>query len=220
MENDLLFLKQVPLFSELNESALTLILRKSRTLKFRKSSILMTEGETGESLYLINTGRVKIFLSDEDGNEITLFIEGPGSYIGEISLLDNAPRTASAVTLEKTEVISISKKDFIDVITENPDIAFSIINALTQKMRRATDTIGALALKNVYQRLALKLLELAEEENGQKIVSSRYSHAELGKMIGASREMVGKVMAGLTEGEYIKQSDKSLFILKDFPHDW
>jgi len=221
MENELVFLKQVPIFSELNEEALRLVLKKSRTLKFRKGSILMSEGETGESLYLINSGKVKIFLSDEHGNEITLFIEGPGSYIGEISLLDNAPRTASAVTLEKTDVLSISKKDFLDLITENPEIAFSIINALTQKMRRATDTIGALALKNVYQRLALKLLELAEEqESGTKVIATRYSHVELGKMIGASREMIGKVMAELTRGKYIEQRDKELHLLKDFPHDW
>jgi len=220
MENDLAFLKQVPIFSELNEDALRVVIKKSRPLKFRRGAILMSEGETGESLYIINSGKVKIYLSDEDGNEITLFIEGPGSYIGEISLLDNSPRTASAVTLEKTEVISISKNDFIDVITENPDIAFNIINALTQKMRRATDTIGALALKNVYQRLALKLLELAEDDDGVKVIPTRYSHLELSKMIGASREMVGKVMAELVQGDYIETREKKLYLLKDFPHDW
>lgn len=220
MEHDISFLKGVPIFSELDESALRVVLKKSRTLKFRRGTILMSEGETGESLYLINTGKVKIYLSDENGNEITLFVEGPGSYIGEISLLDNSPRTASAVTLEATEVSSISKKDFMEIIGENPDIAFSIIHALTQKMRRATDTIGALALKNVYQRLALKLLELAEDNNGETVITTRYSHLELSKMIGASREMVGKVMAELTHGEYIELRDKKLHLLKDFPHDW
>lgn len=220
MKNQLSFLKEVPIFSDLNEDALELVLKKSRSIKFRKGTILMSEGETGESLYLINSGKVKIYLSDENGNEITLFVEGPGSYIGEISLLDNAPRTASAVTLENTEVISLSKKDFMALITENPDIAFNIINALTQKMRRATDTIGGLALKNVYQRLALKLLELAQNENGQSVITTRYSQLELSKMIGASREMVGKVMAELTQGGYIELRDKKLYLLKDFPHDW
>lgn len=220
MENDLSFLQTVPIFNELNEKALQLILAKSRSLKFRKSAILMSEGETGESLYIINSGKVKIFVSDENGNEITLFIEGPGSYIGEISLLDNSPRTASAVTMEKTEVISISKKDFFDVIKENPDIAFNIINALTKKLRRSTETIRSLALKNVYQRLVLKLLELSEEENSDRFIATKYSHLELGKMIGASREMVGKVMAELVRGEYIEQRDNKLFLLKIFPHDW
>lgn len=220
METDLSFLKNVPIFNELDETALRLVLEKSRTRKLRKGVILMSEGETGESLYLIHSGKIKIFVSDEDGNEMTLFVEGPGSYIGEISLLDDSPRTASAITLENTEVISISKKDFMDVITENPDIAFNIINALTQKMRRATESIRSLALRNVYQRLVLKLLELSDEEDGFKVITTKYSHLELGKMIGASREMVGKVMAELTRGEYVEEREKKLYLLKDFPHDW
>lgn len=220
MENNLSFLKNVPIFSELNERALELIQQKSRTRKLRRGVILLSEGETGESLYIIRSGKVKIFVSDDEGNEMTLFVEGPGSYIGEISLLDGAPRTASAVSIEKTEVISISRKDFMDVITENPEIAFNIINALTKKMRRATESIRSLALRNVYQRLVLKLLELADEEEGCKVINTKYSHLELGKMIGASREMVGKVLAELSKGEYVEQREKKLYLLKDFPHDW
>lgn len=213
-------IKQIPIFSDLDEVALHLVSSKSRTLKFRKNTILMNEGETGESLYLINSGKVKIFISDENGDEMTLFIEGPGSYIGEISLLDNAPRTASAITLEPTEVILISKQAFFELILENPAIAFSIISGLTKKMRRATENIRSLALKNVYQRLVLKLLELADDENGIKTISTRYTNLELGKMIGASREMVGKVLTELTRGEYVEQRDGKMFLLKDFPHDW
>lgn len=213
-------LKQVPIFSDLDEGALRLVSSKSRILKFRKNTILMNEGETGESLYLISSGKVKIFISDENGDEMTLFIEGPGSYIGEISLLDHAPRTASAMTLEPTEVILISKQAFFELISEKPEIAFSIISGLTKKMRRATENIRSLALKNVYQRLVLKLLELADDENGINTISTRYTNLELGKMIGASREMVGKVLAELTRGEYIEQRDGKMFLLKDFPHDW
>ena len=94
-------LKNVPLFSELDADALDLLLTHSRSLSFRKNTVLMSEGETGESMYVVRSGSIKIFVSDEDGHEIVLYIEGPGSYIGEISLLDDAPRTASAVTLEK-----------------------------------------------------------------------------------------------------------------------
>lgn len=213
-------IKQVPIFSDLDEDALRLVSSKSRTLKFRKNTILMNEGETGESLYLINSGKVKIFISDENGDEMTLFIEGPGSYIGEISLLDNAPRTASAMTLEPTDVILISKQAFFELISENPEIAFSIINGLTKKMRRATENIRSLALKNVYQRLVLKLLELADDEDGLKTISTRYTNLEFGKMIGASREMVGKVLTELTRGEYVEQRDGKMLLLKDFPHDW
>ena len=220
METNLSFLQQIPIFEALDESALQRILDKSRILTFRKGTQLMTEGESGESLYLILSGRVKIFVSDEDGNEMTLFIETAGSYIGEISLLDGAPRTASAITLENTEIVCLSKSAFNEVIAENPEIAFSFIRALTNKLRRSTEVIRSLALRNVYQRLVLKLLELAEDEDGAKVIGTKYSHAELGKMIGASREMVGKVMTELIRGEYIEERGKRLVLLRDFPHDW
>lgn len=220
MEKNLSFLQRVPIFNELSEVALQRLLDQSRVIKFHQGVQLMTEGETGECLYLIVSGRVKIYISDEDGNEMTLYIETPGSYIGDISLLDGAPRTASAITMEKTEVICLSKSTFNGVIAENPDIAFNIIAALTKKLRRSTEVIRSLALRNVYQRLVLKLLELAEFRDGEKVIGTKYSYVELGKMIGASREMVGKVMAELMRGEYIEERDKKLFLLKDFPHDW
>lgn len=220
MKNKNHLLKQASIFSDLSEEELSIVATKSRTMKFHKNTILMNEGETGESLYLINKGKVKIFVSDEEGDEITLFIEGPGSYIGEISLLDGSPRTASAMTLESCEVISISKASFVELISDNPDIAFSIISGLTKKMRRATESIRSLALRNVYQRLVLKLLELAEDEDDYKIITTRYTNLELAKMIGASREMVGKVLAELVRGGYIEQRDNQLVLLKEFPHDW
>ena len=220
MNKELSFLQQVPMFSGLNEESLQLLLGRSRKLKFRKAAALLTEGETGESLYVIVKGKVKIFVSDEDGNEMTLFIEGPGSYIGEISLLDNEPRTASAVTLEACEIISISKAGFQEVIAENPEIAFEVIKELTRKMRRATEVTRSLALRNVYQRLTLKLRELSEDRDGVKVITIKYSHAELGNMVGASREMVGKIMAALIRGEYVKVVDKKFVLVRDFPHDW
>jgi len=151
---------------------------------------------------------------------MTLFVETPGGYIGEISLLGDAPRTASAVTMEPTKVISISKRGFDELIRENPDIALNIIAGLSKKIRRSTEVIRSLALRNVYQRLVLKLLELSEDDNGIKVIAEKYSYSEFGKMIGASREMVGKVMADLLRGGYLEEHDKKLRLLKDFPHDW
>ena len=126
-------LKNVPLFSELDAEALDLLLAHSRSPTFRKNTVLMSEGETGESMYVVRSGSIKIFVSDEDGHEIVLYIEGPGSYIGEISLLDDGPRTASAVTLEKTEVLEISKSGFLACINQNPEIAFLIIGSMTHR---------------------------------------------------------------------------------------
>ncbi len=213
-------LKQIPIFTDLDDDSLALIVSRGRKLTFRKGTILMSEGETGECMYVIQSGLVKIYVSDEDGNELILFVEGPGSYIGEISLLDDAPRTASAVTLEKTQVLVISKTAFIDCVTLNPEIAFKTIRAMTQRLRRATDTIRDLALKNVYQRLALKLIELSVETGDERYLPRKISQQELANMIGASREMVGKILSELTKGKYIGLRENKLYLLKALPHDW
>ncbi|MBX2825750.1 MAG: Crp/Fnr family transcriptional regulator [Gammaproteobacteria bacterium] len=213
-------LKNIPIFTDLDDEALALVLSKARSLTFRKNAVLMSEGETGECLYVIQSGSVKVFVSDEEGNELILFIEGPGSYLGEISLLDDQPRTASAVTLEKTQVLVIAKSAFMECIELNPEIAFRIIRAMTQRLRRSTDNIRGLALKNVYQRLALKLIELSVEENERRYLPRKYSHQELASMIGASREMVGKILAELTKGEYVQVQENRLHLKKALPHDW
>ena len=213
-------LKQIPIFTDLDDDSLALIVSRGRKLTFRKGTILMSEGETGECMYVIQSGLVKIYVSDEDGNELILFVEGPGSYIGEISLLDDAPRTASAVTLEKTQVLVISKTAFIDCVTLNPEIAFKTIRAMTLRLRRATDTIRDLALKNVYQRLALKLIELSVENGDERYLPRKISQQELANMIGASREMVGKILSELTKGKYIGLRENKLYLLKALPHDW
>lgn len=220
MDEKLTCLQQAQLFSELDEAALQQILARSRTLSLRKNAILMSEGDIGESMYVILSGSVRIFVSEEDGNEMTLSIDGRGACIGEISLLDDEPRTASAVTTEKSEVLAISKASFIELLAEHPNIALDIIRALTARLRRATDGIRSLALRNVYQRLVLKLEELSTTRDDEKFLERKYSHQELGKMIGASREMVGKVMAELVKGGYVEVRDQHLHLLREFPHDW
>lgn len=213
-------IKQVDLFSDLDQNSLELLESHSRPLNFKKNSIILTEGETGESLYIIEQGSVRIYVSDEYGAEMTVFVQGPGSYIGEVSLLDGQPRTASAVALEKTRVLVISKASFFDCVSKNPQIAFRIIQSVTQRLRKATDDIRNLALKNVYQRLAHKLLELSSEKDGVRELPRKYSQQELAKMIGASREMVGKVLAELNGGGYIDTTGPRMQLIKALPHDW
>ena len=220
MENTESLIKQVDLFAGLDDQSLSMLLDQSRTLKFRKNTILMAEGETGESLYIIKSGSIKIYISDEQGGEMTLFIEGPGSYVGEISLLDDAPRSASVMAQEDTEVLVISKSLFYECIAHNPVIAFDLIRIVTQRLRKATDDLRTLALKNVYQRLALKLIELSEEQDGIRVLTKKYSQDAFSKMIGSSREMVGKVLTELDKGGFTEIKDGRLRLLKTLPHDF
>ena len=189
-------LKEEPIFSKLNDKALEILASKSRRHTFKKNTILMPEGETGECLYLIETGTVKVFVGDEDGRELVLYQEGPGTCIGDISLLDDVPRSASVVTLKKTTAWSISKHDFLECVQNNPAMSLEIIRTLTRRLRDATGGIRSLALDNVYRRLANKLIVLSRQNDaGELSLHKKYSHQDLGSMIGASREMVGKVMA-------------------------
>ncbi len=213
-------LRDVLPFSSLDPAALDALSVKGRRHTFKKNTVIMPEGEPGEYLYVIATGSVKVFVGDEDGRELVLYREGRGACIGDISLLDNAPRSASVMTLEKTVAWSLSKQDFLTCIEQNPAMSLTIIRTLTRRLRDATGGIRSLALDNVYRRLADKLIELAIEQDGALFLQKRYSHQDLGNMIGASREMVGKVMSELVSGEYIELRDKRIFILRNLPRNW
>jgi CRP/FNR family cyclic AMP-dependent transcriptional regulator len=214
-------LRDVDLFSHLSDQQISSLAERSREVQFRKNAILMTEGDIGESMYLIASGLVKVFVSDDDGKELVLYEQGEGAVIGDIALLDDEPRSASVATLEKTSAVMISKSDFINVLQSSPEMALGIIRSLTQRLRHATEGSRSLALDNVYRRLADKLIELSEDSgDGIMSLSKKYSHQELGNMIGASREMVGKVMAELIKGEYIELREGVIHILRKLPRHW
>jgi len=214
-------LRPVELFQHLNEEQLSLLAEHSREVQFRKHAILMTEGDAGESMYVIQSGLVKVFVSDEDGKELVLYEQGAGAVIGDIALLDDEPRSASVSTLDKTSALMIGKSSFIQCLKESPEMSLGIIRSLTQRLRHATEGSRSLALDNVYRRLADKLQELSIDKTGTTArLEKKYSHQDLGNMIGASREMVGKVMAELVKGEYIELQDGIIYILKKLPRNW
>ena len=214
-------LRVVPIFAELDDEALRQLSSTCTRQTHKKNTLLIRQGEIGKNLHIIECGRVRIFVSSEDGREITINEENRGSCIGEIALLDDEPRSASVITLEKTETIAISKSAFQECAAENPAIAFAIIRTLTRRLRAATGGLKSLALDNVYRRLANKLNELAETDaDNTRRLKQRYTHQDLGNMIGASREMISKVMAELIKGSYIELQDKKIVIRRPLPRDW
>lgn len=214
-------LRHVDLFQHLTEQQLEDLAAQTRELSFRKHAVLMTEGDAGESMYVIKTGSVKVYVSDDEGRELVLYQQGKGAAIGDISLLDDEPRSASVSTLEPTTALMIGKQAFLQCLRASPEMAINIIRSLTQRLRDATEGSRSLALDNVYRRLADKLQELCTGEEGSSLATPRkYSHQELGNMIGASREMVGKVMAELVKGEYIEVRDGRIHLLKKLPRNW
>jgi len=180
-------LRKVGLFTHLTDEQLQVLATQSRELSFRKNAVLMTEGDVGESMYVIRDGLVKVFVSDEDGKELV--------------------------------------QAFMQCLMESPEMGVNIIRSLTQRLRQATEGSRSLALDNVYRRLADKLQELAEGEEGEgdtiiPTLPKKFSHQDLGNMIGASREMVGKVMAELVKGEYVELRDGRIALMRKLPRNW
>jgi len=222
-------LGQVELFSHLTLEQLEQLAAQTRELSFRKHAVLMNEGDPGESMFIVKSGSVKVFLSDEDGRELVLYEQGVGAVLGDIALLDDEPRSASVMSLEPVTALMIGKQAFADCLRESPETALNIIRSLTVRLRDATEGSRRLALDNVYRRLVDKLHELAGVDPQKGITADplapdslpkKYSHQELGNMIGASREMVGKIMAELVKGEYVEVRQGRLHLLKKLPRNW
>lgn len=222
-------LGNVELFSHLTAEQLEQLAAQTRELTFRKNAVLMNEGDPGESMFVIKSGSVKVFLSDEDGRELVLYEQGPGAVIGDIALLDNEPRSASVMTLEPVVALIIGKQAFLDCLRQSPDTAINIIRSLTARLRDATEGSRRLALDNVYRRLVDKLHELAGVDSDVGVdnnaaeppsLQKKYSHQELGNMIGASREMVGKIIAELVKGDYVQVREGRMHLLKKLPRNW
>jgi CRP/FNR family cyclic AMP-dependent transcriptional regulator len=207
-------LKAVPLFAAFPEDQLrmlaTVVSRRSAT----RSTVVMGAGDATDSLYIVLSGRLKVMMSDADGKEVILSILGPGEFFGEMGLIDDAPRSASVVAIEACELLQLSKRDFKKCMAEHFEMAQEVMRGLVRRLREADRKIGSLALLDVYGRVARLLLDMAETVNGEKIVTKRLPKQDIAKMIGASREMVSRVMKDLQTGGFIEMRGSSI-VLRD-----
>ena len=184
-------LHNVPLFAGLNEQQLGVLARAIVRKSVGRNVEIIGAGDPTDSLYIVISGRLKVLMGDEQGREVILSILGPGEFFGEMGLLDDSPRSASVVTLEACELLTISKTDFKLSLAENFELSLMVMRGLVKRLREADRKIGSLALMDVYGRVARLLLEIA-------------------KMIGASREMVSRVMKDLQLGGYIEVRGRSI----------
>ena len=194
----------IPLFTGLGKKDLDTVARHTLAKTFPAHAILLREGEQSDSLYIILYGKVKIYVCDEDGGEAILNIQGAGDYFGEMALLDEAPRSASAMTMESTRVAIMTKSAFKDCLASHPDIAYNLIRTLTQRVRTLSGNVRNLALLDVYGRVARTLLSLATPSDQHLVVDQKLTHQEIASMVGASREMVSRILKDLANKGYIK----------------
>jgi CRP/FNR family transcriptional regulator, cyclic AMP receptor protein len=213
-------LKKIPFLSALADDVLYALAEKAKSAKFSRQTTIVMEGDETSSLYIILSGKVRIYSSDDKSKEVTLLIQEPGSYFGEIALLSDEPRSASVVTLEPTTCAVISKVDFVNWLMLNPVVAIALLSIMSDKIRQLTDKVRQMALSNVYERTIQTLQELSVPQGEVRVIYNRPTQQDLASMVGASREMINKVMHELTKGGYVHIEDKAMIISKKLPTSW
>ncbi len=211
-------LQNVSLFKNAPEHLVEALTQLSVRHTYPKNTILFMEGDDSSQLFIIETGKVKVFVTSEDGKQVILNFMGPGEYFGELALIDGKPRSASVMTVADTTVVAVSRKKFQQFIADHPDYALEMMEQLVHRIRELTDSVKDMALLDVYGRVSQLLLRLADESG--RISSPKLTHQEIANMVGASREMVSRIMKELAVGEYIEQQPDAIVICKKLPLGW
>ncbi|MCB0001217.1 MAG: Crp/Fnr family transcriptional regulator [Anaerolineae bacterium] len=209
-------LRQTTLFAGLTDVELDALALDLRRHSFAPGVIIFHRDAPGNALYLVESGRVRIFLLSETGQEITLNFHGAGDCFGELALLDGLPRSAGAITMEQTVVHSLHRDDFLRHLHAHPHIAESILEVLSRRLRQLTDYTENLAFLDVYDRVASKLLDLALRygvQDGGIRIDLSLTQGELATWVVASRERVNKVLGLLRDRGLINLDGKSIIIL-------
>jgi CRP/FNR family transcriptional regulator, cyclic AMP receptor protein len=190
-----------------------------RVRAYPKNTVFITEGDSSDSVFVILSGRVKVFISDSEGHEMILDTQGPGEYVGEMAL-DGKPRSASVMTLEPSTFAVVAREPVREHIRKNPDFALDMISRIIDRARIATSSVKDLALLDVYGRVARLLLNMAVETNGKLAIPEKLTQQEIAERVGASRDMVSRIFRDLTSGGYISVENRIITINKKPPARW
>lgn len=210
---------RISLLEGLDEAALNAIASQMTFRTFPRNTILVHEGDPSDSLFIVLSGKVKIYSSDIDGREVVLNLLAPYDCFGELALIDAEPRSASVITLEPCKMGIILRDEFLRYLEQQPRIAKNLLATLVRKLRRETESVKSLALMDVYGRTAKLLLDLAVESEGRATLE-RLSYREIASRVGASREMVGRIFKDLKQGGYISLEDNKIILNERLPSRW
>ncbi len=208
-------LRTVPLLREVPEADLAALAALARERSHSKGSVILSQGDPGDALFLIRTGQVKVTVIAEDGREVILSVLGPGSVFGEMALLDDEPRSAHVIAMTDTTLLQLRREDFRARLRTSPELSVALLRELSRRLRRADDTIASLMLLDVNGRVAHLLIELAREEGGvgHARIIRRLTHASIGQMVGASRETVSRTMRNLVLRHVIEVTRREIRLL-------
>ena len=209
-------LRKIPLLEGLSDEELHALAERTVPRSFPKNAIVINEGDHSDSLYLIISGKVKVYLGDESGKELILDIKGPGQYFGEM-VLDDKARSATVMTLEPAQFAALSRAEFTAVLLKHPKIALQVIRNLIRVARGLNENVRSLALLDVYGRVARVLMDLAVEQDGKLVIPEKLTQKDIANRVGASREMINRILRDLTQGGYISAEGGRITINKAPP---
>jgi CRP/FNR family transcriptional regulator, cyclic AMP receptor protein len=213
-------LRTVPIFSELTDDDIASLSRLAARRRIPKDTVVFFENEEGDFFFMILEGRIKVTILGDDGREVILSVLGPGDFFGEMALLDNEPRSATAIAIEETELLSLHRTDFQTVLADNKSITIALIRSLTARLRRANHQISTLALLDVYGRVARVIAEMARDEGRRlrdgRIAFRRATHQEIANRIGTTRETVTRMLKDLERQGLIHVEGREMVVGEDF----
>jgi CRP/FNR family cyclic AMP-dependent transcriptional regulator len=186
---------------------------------FPKRAIIVTEGDDSDSLYVMLSGKARVFVADDKGREVQLNQLGPGEYFGEVTL-DGGPRSASVTALEECRCAVVKRAEVTAVLEQSPELALHIVRKLARRVRELTENVRSLALMDVYGRVARLLLELAEEKDGKLVIAEPLTHKDIASRVGASREMISRIFSDLSDGGYVRKEEGHFVIARKPPPRW
>jgi len=211
-------LRTLPIFQGMDASQLEEISRFAGMRRVARGVTVVQAGEVSDSIYFVLNGSMKVLVSDEDGREVIFTIIGQGAVFGEMGVFDASPRSASVVAAASSDLVVFSQADFMSIMKSHFDICLRVMGSMAQRLREADRKIESLALMDVYGRVARLLLEMAEKVDGHSVIRKKISKQDIAKMIGASREMVSRVMKDLITRGLVRESVQGQLILLDPPH--
>lgn len=214
---DVSFLRSVSLFSELQDSDLKKIGNILATRTFSKNTTVLIEEDTGSTMFIILKGSVKITRISEEGREVILSILNEGDFFGEMSIIDDEPRSANAVTLEKSQLLVIHRKDFFQMLHDYPQITINLLKEFAHRLRRGDSQIKSLSLHDAVSKVASTLLRISDDSgtiyNGCVTINKLPPQQDLASMAGTSRETISRSIGTLTKLGYLKKEEGHLMIL-------
>lgn len=201
------------------ESLRALVLRGD-VRRYRKGTILIQEGDVGDTLFIVLQGRVKVYCVDTNDKEITFGVFGAAEFFGEMAL-DGGPRSASVITLEPTVCAVVHRQALSEFIAERPEFSYELLSKVIQRLRMATRDARNLAFIDVYGRITRLLNDMATlQADGRRVIAERITHQEIASRVGCSREMVSRILKDLTRGHYLSVEERQIVLLAKLPQRW